>query len=330
METTVIYTSGGGRFGNQLLNNTHLLALSLDHPELVVANLAFEPYRASYGGIDGLTPPAELSLPLPFRPWLSPLIHAPASVRLSDHPHLRGALLFLGHATATLLTSSHSLVGGNPNLSFNAPGERRRRIDLSEEETTQYLDENEVILLAGWGVRNWSSVRRHRAEIQDRLFPRGPHLQEAKSHLRKVRERHGIVVGVHVRQKDYRTWRGGRFFFESSVYHEVMKTWERNRGKAGFVIVSDEEQPDLLGKDENRYPTSRASKDGGFLADFAELSLCDVIIGPPSTFSVMAAFTGSTPFIPLRRSGGGWAFGEKLDRPLLDSVKDSEMREVVR
>ena len=47
MGSTVIFTHGGGRFGNQLLQFGHLIALTEDQRHLSLVNCSFWPYGIS-------------------------------------------------------------------------------------------------------------------------------------------------------------------------------------------------------------------------------------------------------------------------------------------
>jgi hypothetical protein len=48
----LIYTYGGGRFGNQLINQINLLAANIERTEYDILNLSFIPYKNDLGRPD--------------------------------------------------------------------------------------------------------------------------------------------------------------------------------------------------------------------------------------------------------------------------------------
>ncbi|MBQ9538091.1 MAG: hypothetical protein IJU95_02380, partial [Treponema sp.] len=98
-------------------------------------------------------------------------------------------------------------------------------------------------------------------------------------------------VAVHIRRGDYKTWEGGRFFYQDADY-------------SGFMARMRELVRDGLGKDCAFFIFSNDSvsisgdnvrlSDSPWYVDQFVMSRCDYIIGPPSTFSLWASYTGRT------------------------------------
>lgn len=99
-----------------------------------------------------------------------------------------------------------------------------------------------------------------------------------------------MTVGVHVRRGDYRFWKSGHYFFEMSQYcmicNQIRNLYPQKRLK--FFISTNEiiNAEELNGIDYFVINQSSAMK------DLCCLSKCDIIIGPPSSFSRWAAFIG--------------------------------------
>ncbi|MEE6210326.1 hypothetical protein U3A55_09175 [Salarchaeum sp. III] len=145
--------------------------------------------------------------------------------------------------------------------------------------------------------------------------------------MESLRDEFDILVGVLVRQGDYRNWRDGRYFIEPSEYRERLLEFasEFPNEKVGFVIASDEPQSESVFVDDRFvFTTGIAGGDGHYVESFTELSFCDVVMTPPSTFSVFAAFLGDIPVVPLYEdiSSREW---EWLESALMDSVGHPEM-----
>lgn len=104
-----------------------------------------------------------------------------------------------------------------------------------------------------------------------------------------------IVVGVHIRRGDYRIWREGIYFYNDENYISLMRQLKEqltiNSKDIKFLLCSNESIDLTNFGDLNCFvlPASSGEK------DLYALSKCSYIIGPPSTYSQWASFTGKTP-----------------------------------
>lgn len=105
-------------------------------------------------------------------------------------------------------------------------------------------------------------------------------------------------IGVHIRHGDYITWRRGRFFFD----FETMALKARELAdrlfpdsEIEFAVASNVRAEEFckINKRSIYYPNNSPLDDLGLLAS------CDVILGPPSTFSMWASFYGNVPLVFL-------------------------------
>lgn len=103
-------------------------------------------------------------------------------------------------------------------------------------------------------------------------------------------------VGIHIRRGDYRKFRGGAYHYPADAYRRVMSAIEAlvrhcDSGKTvRFLLCSDE--PVDIGAFADFAPLTLR---GGTLHDLYGLARCDLIAGPPSTFSRWASFYGGVP-----------------------------------
>lgn len=101
-----------------------------------------------------------------------------------------------------------------------------------------------------------------------------------------------IFVGVHVRRGDYKTYRGGIWYYEEEDYTNFMNQMQHilpHDKKVKFIICSNEKiKLSSLGFDIVDL------KNTNMIQDLYTLSRCDYIIGPHSTFSMWASFFGQT------------------------------------
>ncbi len=116
-----------------------------------------------------------------------------------------------------------------------------------------------------------------------------------------------VLVGVHVRQGDYRTFRGGLSFYSIDEYLSAMREVEAlfPDKRVKFLVCSDEDQ---RGRFRDLNPTHGP---GDPVSDLYSLARCDYLIGPGSTFTQWASFFGSVP-----RYSMSWKWEKKDGRPI--------------
>jgi len=156
------------------------------------------------------------------------------------------------------------------------------------------------IFANGWSFKERKNLYKHGDAIR-RIFQPDDHVQ-IKIHdtISKIRSNHDVVVGVHMRKGDYRKWRGGMFYYEDNTYYANMlqlKTIFQDTGQdVAFIICSNEKISNQFFKVFSSYQTG-----GGVIEDLYTLAECDLIIGPPSTFSMWASFYGQNKLFMIRK-----------------------------
>lgn len=109
-----------------------------------------------------------------------------------------------------------------------------------------------------------------------------------------------ILIGVHARRGDYAVHRGGRWYYSEALYlnwiEQARAAWRSNAQQKVHVVVCSNEPGFLRAEVQADLGVSRL---GSASSDQLLLSMCDVIIGPPSTFSVWAAFLTDTPLLHI-------------------------------
>ncbi len=99
------------------------------------------------------------------------------------------------------------------------------------------------------------------------------------------------VVGIHIRRGDYKNWQEGKYFYSDDVYIKIMHHIEEIFPKVKFFCATNDPISPTIMKDFSPVYFSNATA----AHDLYGLSLCDYIIGPPSTFSQWASFYGKVP-----------------------------------
>ncbi|WEL20542.1 hypothetical protein HBNXHr_0467 [Halorhabdus sp. BNX81] len=151
-------------------------------------------------------------------------------------------------------------------------------------------------------------------------------------YIESLRDKYDLLVGLHIRQSDYREWHDGEFYYTAREYWDMAEAFaERSSAESmAFLIASDETHDNSI-FDHDKYHMGLGDQDrvNHYVEDFVKLSHCDIVLAPPSTFSAFAAFLGDLPLVPLYEGVTNDGF-QKLERPLLDSIDHPVMSSAIR
>ena len=161
-------------------------------------------------------------------------------------------------------------------------------------------NESAITLVGGWGFRRHELTAKHRGFLSAFYKIRKPipaFCRELFSLLAEARAHGKVIIGVHVRRGDYRQFEGGRYWFADDIYADWIKAarehYRVHCNREIFVIVcsNDKRQP-ACGQD-----LTSASP---WHVDLRIFQACDLLIGPPSTFTAWASYSASVPCIHIQ------------------------------
>jgi hypothetical protein len=266
-----------GRLGNLLLQYTNLIAFAEEH-QATILNPSFFDYNHYFLGThkDFLSRyPSHNSLNLP-RP-----------LRVCFYKLLRFA--------------------DQSGILANLPGSTFIDLPIHDDyhlDSPEFLDlfhHSKHIFLR----RTWRSIyrlkNRHHIEKARTFFQLVPHrARRVQNFIDQVKSRSDILIGVHIRQTDFRDHRGGKYYFTTPQYAALMaKTAALFLNQAvAFVICSDSPQsPENFPSLKTHFPEPEHVEDLFILAS------CDYIIGPAiSSYCAIASMFGSKPRLSLESS----------------------------
>ncbi|MGP1346506.1 MAG: hypothetical protein ACTS3F_07550 [Phycisphaerales bacterium] len=139
----------------------------------------------------------------------------------------------------------------------------------------------------GWRYYNPLGIARHRAAIQREFAPARAHLAGIASFVEALPGDRPIV-GVHIRQGDYKTHMGGRLYIPPEEYRDAMAALtERIGAHPVFCVFSDQPLPEGVfdGFDVRL-------SDGSMIEDLFRMAHCPLVIGTASTFNLAAVLYG--------------------------------------
>lgn len=166
--------------------------------------------------------------------------------------------------------------------------------NASTAEQEQIMLNKRNVLATGWYARWYDLFLKYKPEIL-KLFSFLPEVEEAvKSSLPE--EGACLKLGVHIRRGDYKTWQNGQFYFTDEEYVRVIKSFIKNCPSPLSIYICGNDP--TLNKEYYIKELSSLSltfPDGNPGEDLCLLSHCDYLIGPPSTFTLVASMYHDTP-----------------------------------
>lgn len=275
-QPTIVVARKYGQLGNCLYLYAHLIATAAEHQGCVI-NPAFGRYAKYFRNTaeDPLCRYPAVTSSLPASDWMRKVLYQATYLPTR-------ALTKLG------LTDW-------PRKIYHLSGEQQ--CDL-EGEFAEALCSRGRVYVQGWLFRAHETFARHSDEIRRHLRPIETHDSAAKAVAKRAR-RGDVLVGVHIRQGDYRTFQGGRYYYALETYLRLMRQARQQLAPRNvtFLICSDS-----TWKPE-QFPGLAVTMGSGHLVeDMYALAQCDLIVGPPSTFSGWASFYGETPLYRIESS----------------------------
>ncbi len=148
----------------------------------------------------------------------------------------------------------------------------------------------------GWQtMHDTRYLQQTKLDIQNIFRPRKEIIDKAKIMIRNIRKIADVVVGIHIRHGDYKTFFNGRYYYTIEEFHQFMLQIQAlyPNKKVAFFISSNE----LFSLDifEGCLCYRFNQEPSGDILDLYTLSLCDSILGPWSTYSRWASFIGEVP-----------------------------------
>ena len=268
----IVIANKPGQLGNRLFVFAHFIAFAIEHG-ITVSDPAFDEYARLFPATE-----RDIFCRYPRRRSLIPPV-----------PFLRTIVFQLVRFFATVaarLPSRMPKPWGLIRLGW------RTSLDLSEPDFVSIARDRRVVIVQGWLFQSGSLLAKHSNEVRDFFRPHRTTLGTVTTLTQKARADADLLIGVHLRRGDYRRFLHGRYFFTTEDYAQVMRS--------AAALFPSKRVRFLLVSDEALNPESFSDLDvvfgsGEEIEDVIALSLCDLLMGPPSTFSMWASFFGKVP-----------------------------------
>ncbi len=289
MKKIIIIKSSGGELANQLWNYSSILAYAKEK-NVPLQNWAFFEYASYFN--------------LPKHSWLIEHIFFNRfkndTTRKSAFKKRMWRKIYDIFSRSVMNLHKRSLVRVMDNdKTFYLPPTSNEHIKELERKGTLYLD--------GWIFRNSLGIAKHHKYISDYFAPKAHIKEKVDTFCNSLRIKHKTLIGVHIRQGDYKTWKGGRYYISpkemSNVVREYLEQNNINKNDVCLVIASDG------GVDETLFEGVQTTLTHmNMVEDLFVLSKCDVIIGSDSTFGDFAAYLGNIPHVIAKKDSVDWEY----------------------
>jgi hypothetical protein len=170
--------------------------------------------------------------------------------------------------------------------------EMAEELRLSDPAFMRCVKNKWLVSFSGWRFRAWDLVERHRSILRSwfAICPRS--VLKAKVFTDRLRRSGNTLVGLHCRLRDYKIWLGGKFYYTPKQYRLLIRRMRRLLEPSRIVFLVCTDEPDSV---QGMQETDVILTPGGVAEDLSLMSECDYIIGPPSTFSLLASFLSDKP-----------------------------------
>ena len=293
MKKIVILQTSGNELANQLWNYASIYAYTLERGYKLENPSFFE-----YGNYFLIPPPNLFFKILFFNPFTNYTGRKNAFRR-----KVWRKLYFWYARTMLWFFGRHSIVYKDAdNKPYYLPPTKESLGRLSELEK-----KGRDIYFDSWLFRNPAGLEKYREEVREYFKPRKDIKETVINNIKNLREKYKNLIGVHIRQGDYKTWRGGAYYITQTrvreILDEYLKTTCSNASEICFVITSDGSVDTSLFSGLNTLISKESA-----IHDLFLLASTNLIIGSNSTFGAFASYYGNIPFIVMQKEKMDWEY----------------------
>ncbi|MDQ1141881.1 MAG: hypothetical protein EOO44_04135 [Flavobacterium sp.] len=151
-----------------------------------------------------------------------------------------------------------------------------------------------IFLGAGIHQKNNTYLDKYHERIRQIFSPKKIFREKVETYFIK-RKIDTLIIGIHLRRGDYIDFFDGKYYYSNEIYAKHMKSIENDATSKGkkvsFLLCSNEK----INLQHFAAFECFQIKDCNAIMDLYALSLCDYMLGPPSTFSMWSSFYGKVP-----------------------------------
>ena len=173
--------------------------------------------------------------------------------------------------------------------------------DCDREALERKMLRHRHIVVSGWFVRYYDLFLKYRDEICELFTLDAQIIDPVKARMSEAENvqtsNFKLRLGVHIRRGDYKEWRDGQYYFDDETYARHINRFAAmypERDVHVYLSTNDgtvtEEGFQQLCPQVNIHHLQGSAPEDLFM-----LSECDYLMGPPSTFSLVAQMYRDIP-----------------------------------
>ena len=162
------------------------------------------------------------------------------------------------------------------------------------------------IVVSGWNVRFYDLFLKYRSEICDFFTIDDIYTNPVREKMLQVEggDNNVVRLGVHIRRGDYAQWKDGIYCYDDETYARYINRFAALHDGEDIHVFLSTNDPDVV---EEKYQEMCPNVHIHYLRgnspqDLFMLSECDYVIGPPSTFSLVAIMYRDIPLYRMDTS----------------------------
>lgn len=176
--------------------------------------------------------------------------------------------------------------------------------DCDQRALEQKMLKHRHIVVSGWNVRFYDHFLTYRDEIcelfridEQYTLPVRKKMQEAEQNSPLTSTLTPLRLGVHIRRGDYAQWQYGKYCFNDEVYARHINRFATLHPEETIHVYLSTNDPEVSAETYQQFcPKVKIHLlQDSAPEDLYMLSTCDYVIGPPSTFSLVAAMYRDIP-----------------------------------
>lgn len=170
------------------------------------------------------------------------------------------------------------------------------RLNLDREGFVEMISGKRVIFFRGWLFVDRINIVKHADRVREYFVPQKYFKESIDFPIKSLKKSCNLLLGIVVRQGDYKTWFDGKYFYNVDIYVQIMQQLKNlfSGKNVGFFICSDVELDTRKFSDFNFIFRSKHDLENRY-----SLAQCDYILSVPSTYGGWAAFYGHVPLCIL-------------------------------
>ena len=180
-----------------------------------------------------------------------------------------------------------------------------KRYDCDKEALEQIMLRHKHIVVSGWFVRYYDLFLKYRQEICDLFEIDKQYTEPVKKKMMEAEGNDNILrLGVHIRRGDYAKWEYGKYYYSDEVYANHINRFATLHKDDNFHVYLSTNDPSVNAENYQKLcPEVKIHLlEGCAPEDLFMLSECNYLIGPPSTFSLVAAMYKDIPLYRMDTS----------------------------